>query len=768
VAPPAGTLRVGRYFLSLVAILAILYGLVYLPGHSHKPKLGLDLEGGTQVIFKARTPTGKAPSKTSMNEARTIMENRVNGYGVANAEVVVQGNDRIQISVPGKSASDIANIGSAAVLNFRPLVMAPVPTQALQDQASASASASSSAAASKSATGSATPTTSTGPSTPAASAVPQTSSSSTHSTSNLDAAPLGADTPTPTASPTPTATPTGSGSATPTGSSTATATPTGSAGATSADPLVNLGFAVPQTEDAYAKLTAAQQTALQTALAKFDCGSKPVDDTKAKTYLACDSTDPKKATYVYLLGPVVVPGTEIGSASALAPGTQQGQTQWVVSLHLKSSGQASWANWTSKHNTDNQTPSGSITSCGTGADPTTGTAATPCADYVAFTLDAAVINAPYTGSTINGDTQISGGFTQKSATDLANQLKYGALPLSFDTETNSTVSATLGSGQLKAGLLAGGIGLILVVLYSLIYYRALGLVTITSLLVSGALTWAMLVILGREIGFTLTLAGIAGFIVAVGITADSFVVFFERIKDEVHEGRSMRVAVPRAWVRARRTILSADTVSFLAAAILYYFAAGDVRGFAFTLGLSTILDLVVVFLFTHPLVSWLSRSAAFGSARFTGLDSAREGGVNKGAEAPIRTRGARRSATAVLQRDAEPETDVLGSEFARPPVDNVNPIDVNFTDFGTEIKDLNAANGSTTPVLEHATESFVDGAAAVPEPVSVVEGETAAERAAARRARLRGKALTPKPAAESDPTTDAADETDDETDGPIS
>ncbi len=149
----------------------------------------------------------------------------------------------------------------------------------------------------------------------------------------------------------------------------------------------------------------------------------------------------------------------------------------------------------------------------------------------------------------------------------------------------------------------------LVVIYSLIYYRALGLVTIASLIVSGGLTYGCLVMLGTQIGFTLSLAGIAGFIVAVGITADSFVVFFERLKDEVHEGRSVRVAVPRAWVRARRTILSADTVSFLAAAILYYFAAGDVKGFAFTLGLSTILDLVVVFLFTHPLVSLLSRSA---------------------------------------------------------------------------------------------------------------------------------------------------------------
>ncbi len=247
---------------------------------------------------------------------------------------------------------------------------------------------------------------------------------------------------------------------------------------------------------------------------------------------------------------------------------------------------------------------------------------------MAFTLDDEVITQPTNiQSTINGDTQVTGNFTQTQADDLANSLKYGALPLKFTAETASTVSATLGTAQLKAGLLAGGIGLALVVLYSLFYYRALGLVTIASLLVSGGLTYASLVILGSQIGFTLTLAGIAGFIVAVGITADSFVVLFERIKDEVHEGRTMRVAIPRAWVRARRTIISADIVSFLAAAVLYFFAAGDVRGFAFTLGMSTILDLVVVFLFTHPLVSLLSRSAAFGSARFTGLNAVRVGGI---------------------------------------------------------------------------------------------------------------------------------------------
>ena len=268
-------------------------------------------------------------------------------------------------------------------------------------------------------------------------------------------------------------------------------------------------------------------------------------------------------------------------------------------------------------------------------------------------LDGSIISAPVNESAINGQTtQITGKFTQKSArTQLANQLKYGALPLSFTTQDALQVSATLGTSQLKAGLLAGGIGLILVVLYSLIYYRGArtGHHRLAARLRRADLR-LMLVMLGTQIGFTLSLAGIAGFIVAVGITADSFVVFFERIKDEVHEGRSARVAIPRAWIRARRTILSADTVSFLAAAILYYFAAGDVKGFAFTLGLSTILDLVVVFLFTHPLVSLLSRLRSFGSRRFTGLDAIRGGPALPDEPLVRSSTAARRAAGAKPQR----------------------------------------------------------------------------------------------------------------------
>jgi preprotein translocase subunit SecD len=696
-------LRVGRYFLALLIIVAVLYGIVFWPGQRHSPKLGLDLQGGTQVVYQARTDNGKTPPKSSMQEARQILQQRVNAYGVAESTVVIQGNDQIVISIPGKSASDISNIGAAAKLNFRPVVMPPVTLPSAGTSGSPTASPSGAATAPAP-----TPTTS----------APQASGSATKSGQANAARPLAAPSTTPTTS------------ATTSPAKSATSTPSASAPAPtakSANPLAGLKFAIPQNETAYNKLTEAQKTELRAAMQNFDCNSKPPDDDKHPTLLACDSAT--APTTIFLLGPIIVPGTEISSASAQAPnGTN---LQWAVSLNLKSTGQKAWADYTTAHNTGGQESTTSITTC----DTTT----TPCADFVAFTLDGVVVSSPYNQQAINGvATQISGNFDQKSATALANQLKYGALPLSFNLLTTDSVTATLGTGQLKAGLLAGAIGLFLVVVYSLLYYRALGLVTIASLIVSGVLTYGCLVVLGNQIGFTLTLAGIAGFIVAIGITADSFVVFFERIKDEVHDGRTFRVAVPRAWVRARRTILSADTVSFLAAAILYYFAAGDVRGFAFALGLSTILDLVVVFLFTHPLISLLSRSKAFGSARFTGLDSVRAGGVAGEVATPAEParvkpsarRGQDAAAAAARAAAPEPATGggvaVLDDEEAEEPEVQESPRTRKVSEPSSE-----AVETTEPPPPSDSAEP--DRPRTPPKPGS------AAERAAARRAKMKAE-----------------------------
>jgi preprotein translocase subunit SecD len=575
VARQAGTLRVAPYFGALLSIFAILYLVVFWPGQPRTPKLGLDLQGGAQAILQAKTEGGKAPTKAALEQARTIITNRVNARGVSSAEVVTQGSDRIVVSIPGKGIEALKDVGDTALLQFRPYVTSPIPVAAPQPTATGSSTASATPSATSSLKATTTP-------------------SSSESPKSGIVRPLGA----PAAGPTPSAT---KSSASTTPSATPSASPSASTAVDPDAPIdqwADLGFAPPNNSAEYAKLTQAQQAKLQGLMEAWDCSRKPLD-VPTKPIITCDVAN----TTRFLLGSVIVKGTEISTAAAIPPGSQQGQFAWSISVELKPSGQTAWANYTSQHN--EQKVPGDI------------------ANTVAFTLDSKVKSPSTIQETINGATSISGSFTQKSAEDLATSLKYGALPLTFTTQDSRTVSASLGLDQMRAGLLAGGIGLLLVVVYSLIYYRALGLVTIASLAVSGGITYALLVILGKQISFTLTLAGIAGFIVAVGITADSFVVFFERIKDEVHEGRSARVAVPRAWERAKRTIITADVVSLLAAGVLYFFAAGDVRGFAFTLGMSTAIDLLVVFLFTHPLVSVFSRSAAFGSARFTGLDHVR-------------------------------------------------------------------------------------------------------------------------------------------------
>ncbi len=739
-APPPGTLRVGRYFLTLFALMALLYLMVFLPGERHTPKLGLDLVGGQQVIFQARTPNGQTPSTSSMEQAKQIIEDRVNGTGVTEATVVIQGDDQLVVSIPGGTKTDVSKLGAAAKLNFRGVV-----TPAAQVGCGANAQK-----VPPSASSSASPT-GTAPRSGAPTSAARTSGAKTKSSTGAGANGAGER---PLTAPTSTAKAPAKSSATAPAKSSATAPAksTGSSAATSSAPTAPAKCALtsvaqlkkviklpaPNTVYKSNGVSATLSQQLSAALSNYDCSkSQTAPDPKNDYYLACDNQG-----LAYLLGPVIVPGDQIDTAGAQAPNAGGGgNTEWAVSLQLKDRGDTSWGAYTGAHNIGGAaTSAGNVTQCGT---------STPCADYVAFTLDGKVISAPVNESAINGQaTQITGSFTQGSANDLADQLRYGALPLSFKSQDAQSVSATLGTSQLEAGLLAGGIGLVLVVIYSLIYYRALGLVTIASLIVSGGLTYSMLVVLGKQMGFTLSLAGIAGFIVAVGITADSFVVFFERIKDEVHEGRSLRVAVPRAWVRARRTILSADTVSFLAAAILYYFAAGDVKGFAFTLGLSTILDLVVVFLFTHPLVSLLSRSRAFGSARFTGLNAVRAGGIapDTGPE-PVRPRRGRTAAkrargggTAVLDK---PRTRRVASEDAEAAEDaDLEPLTQPDADTGsglgvdTATVEAGEEAGTDDTTDETAEDATGDGESGPRRRTTPAAG-TAAERAAARRARLR-------------------------------
>ncbi|MBI3429916.1 MAG: protein translocase subunit SecD [Actinobacteria bacterium] len=308
-------------------------------------------------------------------------------------------------------------------------------------------------------------------------------------------------------------------------------------------------------------------------------------DNAKEAIVACDRTGSGK----YILAPAEVLGLDISKASAAI--NQATGAGWYVLLNFNNNGTKKFGDLTTRVTT-----------------------LAPPQNEVAIVLDGLVVSAPRINEAITaGSAEITGSFTQLEATDLANVLKYGALPLAFDRGEVVQVSPTLGADQLRGGLLAGFIGLFLVLLYSLLYYRGLGAVSVGSLLVAGVLVYLMFLLLGAWIGFTLTLAGIAGAIVAIGITADSFIVYFERIRDEVRDGRSLRSAVETGWHRARRTIIVADFVSIIAAALLYIFAVGGVRGFAFTLGLTTVIDLIVVFSFTKPLVTILARVHFYSS-----------------------------------------------------------------------------------------------------------------------------------------------------------
>ncbi|MEI4277779.1 protein translocase subunit SecD [Klenkia terrae] len=547
-------LPASRYFGAFILIVALMYGLIFLTGSQRTPQLGLDLQGGTTVTLTAAVPGGGTPSREDLELARQIIEQRVNGLGVAEAEVVTEGDSNIIISVPGEDGDQARELGQTAQLRFRPVVGGPEAATTATDPAATDPAAPT--------TDPAAPTTD--PAAPTTDpAAPTTDPAATSSVAPDSLA--AEDTTAPATDATPTTDP-----------AAATTAPAATDGST--DGTTDGAAATPLTQE---QAAAEYATLICSA---DDTSTGDVD--LAESYLAACSED---GTAKYLLGPAVVEGTEVSSASA---GTTAQTGEWVVNVDFSSQGSSTWAAYT--------------------------TASVGSA--VGIVLDGRVVSAPTINSAITGGTtQITGSFSQTEAQTLANQLEYGALPLTFTQATAQTITTELGGEQLRAGLIAGAVGIALVFLYALLYYRALGLVMIASLLLSAVVVYASLVLLGREIGFTLSLAGIAGFIVSIGITADSFVVYFERLKDEIREGRTLRSAVPRAWVRARRTILSADSVSFLAAAILYLLAIGDVKGFAFTLGLSTVLDLLVVFLFTHPLMAVLSRFRSFGSSRFSGL-----------------------------------------------------------------------------------------------------------------------------------------------------
>ena len=563
-ASPSTPVHPARYLAIFLALLVGVYLLVFLTGDKQaNPKLGIDLQGGTRVTLTARTPDGSAPTRDALNQAQQIISSRVNGLGVSGSEVIIDGSNLV-ITVPGNDSSEARNLGQTARLYIRPVIQAyPAvqPDQAGQPPAGGPQGA-------PALPEGALP----GQPVPPEGAVPGEPGTEP----GVPAQAPGEQAP-PQPRPYPQAPP---------------PTPAPPTPAPKPEAQKNLAQRIAD-QKKWRQSTEGQIQYLAAQVQATQCNEEDIlagNDDPNLPLVTC-STD---GTQVYVLDKSIISGEQIKDASS---GLDTQRSEYVVNLEFKPDAANIWADFTAAH---------------------VGT-------QTAFTLDSQVVSAPTINEAIpGGQTQITGQFTADKARELANVLKYGSLPLSFESSEAETVSATLGLTSLRAGLIAGAIGLALVLLYSLLYYRVLGLLTALSLIASGAMVFAILVLLGRYINYTLDLAGIAGLIIGIGMTADSFVVFFERIKDEIREGRSFRSAVPRGWARARKTIISGNAVTFLAAVVLYVLAVGQVKGFAFTLGLTTILDVVVVFLVTWPLVYMASKSPTLSKPAFNGLGAVQQ------------------------------------------------------------------------------------------------------------------------------------------------
>ena len=577
------TKHAGRSLLTFLLVIAIGFGALIIGSFTGKtkltPGLALDLEGGTQLILTPTTTDGRQVTDNDLNQAINIIRQRVDASGVAEAEISRQGGSNIVVALPGKPSQETLDlVRSSAVLYFRPVIRvynanAHTIAKAQNQAIKAAATAKPTAKATAKATGTATAS-------PAATPAPSATAAAT-----------------PKATPTPV---------------TATQLATRYAD-------VNQNGKIDTTP-----LTATSNDASSDAqISEKMIYDALMLDCKNPKNLKGGAQDPKKAVIscardgsgaVYILGPAELKGTDLTSATSALEQTSQGSNtnQWIVSLEFNKQGTADFSKISTRllqYRNDKTAPQ---------------------KNQFAIVLDGLTVSAPGIESAITGGkAQISGGtnangthgFTQAAANSLANQLSFGSLPLNFTVQSEQQISATLGSEQLQKGLIAGLIGFVLIIIYLAWQYRGLASVAVASLLAAAALTYVVIALLSWGIGYRLSLAGVAGLIVSIGITMDSFIIYFERVRDEVRHGLSLRAAVDEGWVHARKTIIVSDAVNLVAAVVLYVLAVGGVQGFAFTLGVTTVVDLAVIIFFTHPLMVACLSIAFFGQGhRLSGLD----------------------------------------------------------------------------------------------------------------------------------------------------
>jgi preprotein translocase subunit SecD len=573
--------------LALLAIMLVLFGglgaanLWGTPKAQLTPLLGLDLAGGRQVVIEPIVQ-GSTVEAEQLDQAIDIIRRRVDGQGVAEAEVSRLGSN-IQVAIPGTpTASQLEALSRSSQLRFRAvLVSAPVtpqiPTEPPRElpmpvgpteeptaepgvepsDPSADPAENTNAAYPEGLLADQQPVQALGPATTPKAAT-AASSTTDDAGSTESPAPDDADSSTATEAPTPTS-------------------------------ASDLAWITPELQQTFMEYDCTDEENQRAA------SSAPTDE----PIIACSVDGTEK----YILGPSELGGGELTDASSGLQVGAGGQPTGIVEVRLE-------------FNEEGRRAFQEVTSRLFGFGQNTSQ------NRFAIVLDGQVISAPGVRSPINdGVATISGGFTNESAKELANQLKFGALPMSFDVQTSEQLSPQLGDEQLRLGVIAGIIGMLLVFLYSLFQYRALGLVTVASLVIAGLLAYGAVTLLGWTSNFRLTMAGVTGLIVAIGVTADSFIVYFERIRDEVRTGRPLRYAVDTGWKRARRTILISDFVNLIAASVLYFLSESGVKAFAFALGLMTVIDLLVVVLFTHPVVSILANTKFFGEGhKWSGMD----------------------------------------------------------------------------------------------------------------------------------------------------
>ena len=653
-------MRPGRRLLMFVLVIIIGFGALVVGTMRHKasltPGLALDLEGGTQIILTPTTSDGSAISDNDVEQAIEVIRQRVDASGVSEAQISRQGGQNIVVSLPGKpSQATLELVRTSAVMYFRPVIRI-LPGSA-QQAAKNIASQNPSAA----------------------------------------ATPTPADQPTAQAQPDPNAgqeatQPAEDSADTEGGQATGQE---GQDGAAAQEPAATSEPTAQNTEQPKTPEEIAKRLAdvNQDGVISSDPLPATSQDNSSDSWITeqllydgymTDCSDPKNLTGqtqdpkvaviscskdagsqqhgAYILGPADITGTELKSANSGLETDSRGQTtnKWIVSLAFNPDGTKKFSELSKRllAYRDQATAAGAQGAQGAQNQDSQAKA------QFAIVLDGLTIMASGFNETVHspitdGRVQITGGFTQNQANTLANQLSFGSLPLSFTVQSEQQISATLGTEQLRNGLIAGLIGFALIILYLAWQYRGLAVVAVASLVVAAAGTYLVIAALSATMGYRLSLAGVAGLIISIGITVDSFIIYFERVRDEVRQGRTLRTAIDEGWKHARRTILVSDAVNLVAAIVLYFLAVGGVQGFAFTLGVTTCVDLAIIILFTHPMMEWIVRFRFFGEGhRLSGLDPEHLGATSstygKGREAVAdRVTGSLARRKAEARRNAE-------------------------------------------------------------------------------------------------------------------